>query len=354
MRVGDVLNGYEIVTPPTNSGGGMSQWSRATKGGQTFFVKMFLSPKYPLDTAPGGPEAKANKRSVCLAFESRHLEIGRRIDPSQPGSGNLVVPCDFFRVEATYVKVMPWVDGAPVPPAWKLTSKQLIVFLRSLAFSLRMLHGQRIVHGDVKADNVLALRTGSDLYVAKLIDFDEAYVVGDPPRPEHIVGDPGYYSPELLRYIKRDDRLPADALSTASDVFSLGIYLHVLFTGRRPDFDADGISYPAEALLVRRPLDVSAAPSALQPLLARMLALVPSARPDVDELIAFLQEIDPDALVASGPAGPPPARVAASSTSSPTPAPASAGARSAAAGPALASGGLRSTMGRRPSREETR
>ncbi|MCB1038724.1 MAG: protein kinase [Acidimicrobiales bacterium] len=297
MKVGEVLNGYRISTAPTNNGGGMSQWSFAEKDGRQYFVKMFLAPKFPLPDGPGSETAKARKRDVCMKFERRHLEIASRLDPSEPGGGNLVIPCDFFRVDSTYVKVMERVEAEALPPANRLTGHQLVVILRTLMFSLRLLHDKNVVHADVKPDNVLLKRSTDDIYVSKLIDFDEAYVVGDPPLPEHIVGDPVYYAPELLRYIKQDETLPPDALATSADIFSLGLLVHTWLVGDVPGFDRSLAKYPAEALLGGQTLDVSAAPPAIRTLLARMVALRPFDRPTIREVIDFLADVDPNSLV---------------------------------------------------------
>jgi serine/threonine protein kinase len=326
VKVGEVLNGYRIQTAPTNTGGGMSQWSFAEKDGQPYFVKMFLSPKYPLDHGPGSPASKARKRKVCLEFERRHLEIAGRLDPSEPGGGNLVVPRDFFRVDSTYVKVMDRIDATPMPAAHTLTGHQLIVILRTLVFSLRLLHGKHIVHGDIKPDNVLLLQTAEGMFVSKLIDFDEAYVVGQPPLPEHIVGDPVYYAPELLRYIKRDPSLPADAMFTASDIFSLGLLIHALLVGDVPAFDRSKAKYPAEALIDGQSLDVSAAPIAIRPLLTDALRPRPQDRPAIEDVIEFLTHVEPDQLVPS----------ATAARTRPTP---SVVPPSSATGPASTSGG---------------
>lgn len=297
MKVGEVLNGYRIETAPTNTGGGMSQWSFAQKEGRQYFVKMFLAPKYPLDDGPGSEASKARKREVCLQFERRHLEIAGRLDPTEPGGGNLVIPCDFFRVDSTYVKVMERVDAEVLPAAHRLSGHQLIVILRTLVFSLRLLHDKNIVHADVKPDNVLLKKSTDDIFISKLIDFDEAYVVGEPPNPEHIVGDPLFYAPELLRYIKRDDTLPPDALATSADIFSLGLLVHSWLVGDVPSFDRTKANYPAEALLSGLELDVSSAPEVIQPLLARMVALRPMSRPTISEVIDFLADVDPNQLV---------------------------------------------------------
>lgn len=332
MKVGEVLNGYKITTPPTNAGGGMSQWSFATRGDNEYFVKMFLAPKYPLADGPGSDAAKARKRNVCLEFERRHLEIAGRLDPEEPGSGNLVVPCDFFRVDSTYVKVMERVQIADVPPAHCLTPHQLIVILRTLVFSLRVLHGKEIVHGDIKPDNVLLSSVSEGIYVSKLIDFDEAYVVGRPPQPQNIVGDPVYYSPEVLWYIKSDDIGGGDILSTASDIFSLGLLIHCVLAGDVPGFDRDEARYPAEAMLAGRTLDVAAAPEVVRPLLADMLAMRPDDRPEIGDVIDVLTKVDPVQLIpTTAPTRrarvvprvePPPPRATATTGPAPAPAPA--------------------------------
>lgn len=372
MRLGDTLNGYTITSEPTNVGGGMSQWAFAEKDGGSYFVKMFLAPKYPLPHAPGGAEAKARKVAVCLAFEQRHLEIANRLDPSVQGAGNLVVPVDFFRVDATYVKVMERVSATPLPDAHDLIGHQILVILRTLVFSLRLLHDQDIVHGDIKPDNVLVEQTPQGLFISKLIDFDEAYLSGAPPAPAEIVGDPSYYPPELLRYIKQDPEIRPDDLTTAADMFSFGLLFHRFLVGDHPDFDRTWAAYPCEVLAAGEQLDWSRAPEVAHELLARLLAPTPSDRPTIHDVVDFLRDVDGDRLVpaeaarprvlasrlrsypvtsepAAAPApAPPPGRPAGlhstlgsfAPPSAPDPAPAAGGAP--AGGPPL-----RSTMGRK-------
>lgn len=304
MRIGDEVNGYRITTAPTNVGGGMSQWSFAEKDGRQYFVKMFLAPKYPLDSGPGSPASKERKRAACMVFEQRHLEIQRRLDPDMPGGGNLVVTRDFFRVDSTYVKVMDRIEVAHLPAAHELTPHQLIVILRTLVFSLRLLHDKHVVHGDLKPDNVLVNRGGENLFISKLIDFDEAYVAGQPPPSDQIVGDPGYYSPELLHYIKQNPRVPATALGLPSDMFSLGVLLHTFLTGEAPWFDRTTFRYPAEAVVAGSGLGVGSAPEPIRPLLAGLLSPLPATRPTIGAVVDFLTEVDPAALVPAPPASP--------------------------------------------------
>lgn len=348
MNVGDELNGYRIVTSPTNAGGGMSRWSFAEKEGAEYFVKMFLAPRYPLATSPGTEAAKERKRAVCLAFEQRHLEIARRLQDAD-GTTNLVIPHDFFRVGTTYVKVMERVRPSPLPPIGSLTPEQVLVLVRSLALSLRVLHRRSIVHGDLKPDNVMIQQRG-EIYVSKLIDFDEAYVVGEPPTSDLIVGDPAFYSPELLLYVKAVPGAEA-TLGLASDMFSFGLLLHLLLTGTPVSFDPSAANYPSEVVLNGHQLRLAPLPGAVAAIVAALLGAVASGRPtieDVTDALLGLEAADlhpsrrvappPVVTISIPPAAAPPARAEPARRDLIPPAP-----------PAPpGGGGLRSTMGRRP------
>lgn len=296
MKIGDSLNGYVVTTEATNAGGGQSQWCQAERDGTRYFLKMFLAPKFPLPDSPGSPEGKAVRRARCLAFEQRHLEIGQRLKPASGGTGNLVVPEDFFRVTSTYVKVMPWVDGVPMPAVNDLTGHQLRVILLTLVLSLRQMHDVDVVHGDVKPDNVLLATTPAGLQVAKLIDLDEAYVSGSPPERDGIVGDPTFYAPELLHYVKTGE--DAHRLTPAADVFSLGVLLHLWLAGDLPVL-APWAQYPCEQILAGGTLDPGAAPEPVRPLLASLLAPEPADRPTLDAVSSALGDLDFDELVAT-------------------------------------------------------
>ncbi len=334
MNVGDVLNGYRILTPPTNAGGGMSRWSFAERDGREYFVKMFLAPRYPLPELPGSEEVKAAKRVACERFEQRHLEIAERLAGDTDGGSNLVIPRDFFRVGSTYVKVMDRVRPTALPPRAELTDQQILVLLRTLCVNLRVLHRQGIVHGDLKPDNVMTELRGA-VYVAKLIDFDEAYLAGEPPPPDEMVGDPAFYAPEQLAYIK--GLAPGTALGLPADMYAIGLLVHVLLAARAPSFDRTAATYPCEVVLEGATLGLGPVPPAFVDLLGRLLARDPAARPTVDDVIAHLVDLPPEALSAPPievPGSQPPVPV------EPTPAPT----QPVPVGPSSA---LRSTIGRR-------
>jgi serine/threonine protein kinase len=171
------------------------------------------------------------------------------------------------------------------------TLRQTAVVLRTLCQSVRQLHRAGIVHGDLKPDNVLLQRaTTGDLYLAKVIDFDDSYPSGDPPPPDQIVGDQRFGAPEWLRYVKQDD-VAASELTISADIFTLALVFHVYLSGDLPSYDQSRFGAPAEAVRAGEPprFDERLDPGMLA-LMRRMTALRPQDRPTIDEVYNCLSD----------------------------------------------------------------
>lgn len=118
MKQGELIGDYLISSKPTNANGGKCLWAFAAKDGQEFFIKQFLDPKYPLDSAPGGAASKKLRRQDCAVFEQRHQHVMERLKSDSVGGGNIVVAEAFFRDGATYYKVTKRIDRVqPGEPA---------------------------------------------------------------------------------------------------------------------------------------------------------------------------------------------------------------------------------------------
>jgi eukaryotic-like serine/threonine-protein kinase len=288
FRAGDLLNGYRLLEDFRVVGAGLSEWSFAERGGQTFFIKRFLSPTYPEDDAPGSERTKARKRARCAAFEAHHRGIQAAMAPLTTYGGNLIATLDFFRIGAKYYKVTERVDVAGLQPrdVAALDFASQLVLLKTVAHSLKILHDLRIVHSDLKPSNVLIKRTELG-HTTKLIDFDSSYIVGHPPPPEEIVGTMNYYSPELVRYIQ-ESATPGE-LTAAADIFALGLIYGEYLTGRLPAFDPSHAN-AAIAVLHGQALTLgpTRAPGPVVDLVQRMLLADPPARPTVAEVHATL------------------------------------------------------------------
>src|ERR1700733_6316319 len=97
------------------------------------------------------------------------------------------------------------------------------------------IHAAGVIHRDIKPNNIMLDRRGSDIHVW-ITDFglarlheSEATLTSLPP----VAGTPAYMAPELLK---------GQPPSQASDVFALGVVMHEMFTGARPSSADAGIT----------------------------------------------------------------------------------------------------------------
>lgn len=128
---------------------------------------------------------------------------------------------------------MEYVDGEPIDEYCRnnrLNLKDRIALFLQACRAVVYAQRNLIVHRDLKPSNIVVDKTGQ----VKLLDFGIAKVLGDSPMGEkpltmtHTgmrVMTPGYAAPEQVR---------ADPISTATDVYALGIILYELLTGKRP------------------------------------------------------------------------------------------------------------------------
>lgn len=126
--------------------------------------------------------------------------------------------------------VMEFVEGTPIDRYCddnELTTRQRATLFRNVCLAVHHAHQHLIVHRDLKPSNILVT---SEQQV-KLLDFGIAKVINDEPLASDLTQDgarmltPEYASPEQIK---------AEPITTASDVYSLGVILYRLLTGRSP------------------------------------------------------------------------------------------------------------------------
>ncbi len=151
-------------------------------------------------------------------------------------------------------------------PAEGLEPARILLVARELAAALEAAHEQGIIHRDLKPANVMIGATGS----AKVLDFGLAKLVSPHAsrvaegstdlmvtEAGRVLGTVAYMSPEQAR---------GEALDARTDIFSLGVILYELATGRRP-FAGDTTAEALGALLEREP----PSPSSVNPRVPRQL-----------------------------------------------------------------------------------
>ena len=154
--------------------------------------------------------------------------------------------------------VMEYVEGKPLGiwcDARKLGIRERLEIFLEVCTPVQYAHQHLVVHRDLKPANILVTEEGT----VKLLDFGIAKLIG----PD-LSGDLAERTSTLFRLLTPDYASPEQVrggpISTASDVYALGVVLYELLTGERPYKVAD--SSPAEMLSIiceREPAKPSAA-----------------------------------------------------------------------------------------------
>lgn len=173
--------------------------------------------------------------------------------------------------------VMEYVEGRALSAVVRdapLSADDAARLLAPVADALAQAHALGIVHRDVKPSNILAGVDG-----AKLTDFGIARGAGDATltRTGLVTGSPAYLAPEVAI---------GGQATPASDVWSLGATLVHLLTGR-PPYHRDDLDNGPLAVVYRIAHEeppVVADAGWLAPLLSRVMAKDPEARPTMAEV----------------------------------------------------------------------
>lgn len=145
---------------------------------------------------------------------------------------------------------MAYIEGKPlsdyVNPSKPLPQRQVALVVRKLAGAVKVAHAVGIIHRDLKPSNVLIDAEGEPV----VMDFGLAGKINGTEESRltesgMILGTPAYMAPEQIQAVEK-------LIGPSSDVYSLGIVMYELLTGRLP-FRGSAASVMAKAMVAKPP-----------------------------------------------------------------------------------------------------
>ena len=161
--------------------------------------------------SPGAPREKI-----------RHLLQEARV-VSQFSHPHIVTLFDAIEDDGLHYLVLEYVDGVTLAEVLRregrLEQSRALKIAVQIADGLAYAHAKQVIHRDIKPANIMIDRSGT----ARIMDFGIATSTGEADPAHTLRGTPRYMAPE---------RLNRDMASETGDVFSLGIVLYEMLTGR--------------------------------------------------------------------------------------------------------------------------
>jgi Protein kinase domain len=253
-------------------------------------------------------------QAVALKFLPRHLAEDReRLErfyaevriARQVSHPNVCRVYDVGEIEGQHYLSMEYVDGEDLASLLKrigrLPPDKALDISRELCAGLAAAHERGVLHRDLKPSNVMIDGRGR----ARITDFGLAVAAGEITEGE-VSGTPAYMAPE---------QLSGKGASVRSDVYSLGLVLYELYTGKKA---FDGASF--QELKRKHAEDQPASPSTVTPgldpvverVILRCLEKDPATRPaSASHVAAALPGGDPLAAAIAAGETPSPEMVAA-------------------------------------------
>ncbi|GLJ47991.1 hypothetical protein SUGI_1013430 [Cryptomeria japonica] len=259
---------------------------RGVYGGQDVAVKL-------LDWGEEGTKTEAELAAVRAAFRQEvavwhkldHPNVTKFIGASM-GTSELKIPSQEVSSRACCVVVEYLAGGTLKGYLYKNRRKKLpfkvvIQLALDLSRGLSYLHSQKIVHRDVKSENMLLDRSRT----LKIADFGVARV--EAQNPKDMTGETGtlgYMAPEVL------DGKP---YNRKCDVYSFGICLWEIYCCEIPYLDLSFAEMTSKVVRQNlRPEIPRCCPSSLASVMKKCWDANSDKRPEMDEVVRLLEAID--------------------------------------------------------------
>jgi len=249
---GRLLGKYTIVREVGRGGMGVVYEALDTTLNRKVALKMLM------------PRPAADAKAAAVD-EERFLREAR-VTAQLPHHPHVVGVYEAGVLDGTRYIAMEFISGVPMLEWWRDKSiklRQQVAVLRDAALGMHHAHEHGVIHRDLKPENVLVDAAGQP----HITDFGLAKEMHQSPKDAltgkgMVVGSPHYMSPEQVRGIRVDRR---------ADVYSLGVIIYEMFTGRRPFEGGTPEEVMLKALKSTAPSPSSVMRSQMNPVLHRSL-----------------------------------------------------------------------------------
>jgi serine/threonine protein kinase/tetratricopeptide (TPR) repeat protein len=242
--IGRTVGHYRIVEHLGGGGMGVVYKAEDTKLGRTVALK-FLPPEWSRD--PDARERFFREARAASALEDSRICTIFDIDETE--DGQLFIAMAYYDGETLKKRL----------ERGRLPLDEAVGVAVQIAKGLKRAHAAGIIHRDIKPANLMLTADGE----VKIVDFGLAKLAGEHglTKTGATVGTPHYMSPEQARGAE---------VYPATDVWSLGVVLYEMSTGRRPFIGATGDAV-VHSILHERPERASDLRTGMPPMLERII-----------------------------------------------------------------------------------
>jgi eukaryotic-like serine/threonine-protein kinase len=270
LQAGAQLGPYRVLSQLGS--GGMGEVWLARRDDGLYDGEVAIKTLHPYFA--GGALRDRFLREAQLLGRLTHANIARLLDAGVSADGGVYLVLEYVRG----VSIDTWCDERRLGIA-----ERLRLFMEVCA-AVAHAHANLIVHRDIKPSNILVTEDGR----AKLLDFGVAKLVEPDAQPERTeltrmtgrIFTPEYAAPEQILGL---------TITTATDVYSLGVLLHLLLSGTRPYGRSNNSVEVERAIIHDEPIPMSRAAQRFKRELAG----------DLDNIVARALRKDPAERYAS-------------------------------------------------------